>query len=373
MNNTAHLIDNAAIVGLLGTPVNCNSLTRVWNFDAVSEPEMSDPSPSPENGAAPADPGPKLLDRLRERIRLRHYSLRTEKAYSDWVKRYVRFHDLRHPATMGAEHVTAFLSSLANLRNVTASTQNQALAAILFLYREVLGVHLPWLHEITRAKRPRRLPVVLTRSEVHLIIGNMSGVHALVAKLMYGTGMRLMECLRLRVKDVELVRGEVIVRQGKGAKDRITMFPATLVDEMRAHLEGVRRVYRADRAAGFAGVELPDAYAIKNPGAAKNWGWHWVFPQDRLSVDPRTGITRRHHMFDQTFQRSLKRAAAKAGIAKPVSSHTLRHSFATHLMEAGYDIRTVQELLGHKDVSTTMIYTHVLNRGGRGVVSPLDR
>ena len=205
------------------------------------------------------------------------------------------------------------------------------------------------------------------------MIGHMEGMHALMAKLMYGTGLRLMECLRLRVKDIELARREVVVRQGKGAKDRITMFPATLVDGMTEHLRQVRRIYEHDRKAGIAGVELPDAYALKNPSAARSWTWHWVFPQDRLSVDPRTGITRRHHAFDQTFQRSLKRAAVKAGIAKPVSSHTLRHSFATHLMEAGYDIRTVQELLGHKDVSTTMIYTHVLNRGGRGVVSPLDR
>ena len=310
---------------------------------------------------------------MRERIRLRHYSLRTEKSYCDWVRRFIRFHGMRHPRTLGAQHVTAFLSSLANRRNVSASTQNQALAAVLFLYREVLGVQLPWLNEVTRAKRPRRLPVVLTRAEVHAIVAEMEGTHALIAKLMYGSGMRLMECLRLRVKDVELTRREIVVRQGKGAKDRVTMFPATLVDAMRGHMEKVRAMHARDRQRGIAGVELPDAYAVKNPGAAKSWAWHWIFPQDHLSVDPRTGITRRHHAYDQTFQRSLKRAAWKAGIAKPVSSHTLRHSFATHLMEAGYDIRTVQELLGHKDVSTTMIYTHVLNRGGRGVVSPLDR
>jgi len=339
---------------------------------------MSNPSTAPENGAPQADapengPPPRLLDQMREHIRLRHYSLRTERSYLDWVRRYIRFHGLKHPRDLGAEHVTAFLSSLANLRNVSASTQNQALAAILFLYRDVLRVELPWLHEVTRAKRPRRLPVVLTRAEVHVLFGHMRGVHALMARLIYGTGLRLMECLRLRVKDVELVRREIVVREGKGAKDRITMFPATLVGEMRAHLESVRLVHRRDRDRAIAGVELPHAYAIKNPQAGKGWSWHWVFPQDRLSVDPRTGITRRHHMFDQSFQRALKRAANKAGIVKPVSSHTLRHSFATHLMEAGYDIRTVQELLGHKDVSTTMIYTHVLNRGGRGVVSPLDR
>jgi integron integrase len=213
----------------------------------------------------------------------------------------------------------------------------------------------------------------LTRQEVHALLGRLGGTHALMARLMYGSGIRLMECLRLRVKDVELSRHEVIVRQGKGGKDRVTMFPATLVDEMTAHLAGVRKVYNGDRAGDVAGVELPDAYAVKNPRAGTAWGWHWVFPQDHLSADPRSRIVRRHHVFDQTFQRALKRAALAAGIVKPVSSHTLRHSFATHLMEAGYDIRTVQELLGHKDVSTTMIYTHVLNRGGRGVVSPLDR
>jgi integron integrase len=336
-------------------------------------PVLENPAPEAPAPAAPDPQPPRLLERMREQIRLRHYSLRTERSYCDWVRRYVRFHGMRHPRELGPEHMTAFLSSLANRRHVSASTQNQALAALLFLYREVLRVELPWLHEIARARRPRRLPVVLTRAEVHAMIGHMDGVHALMAKLMYGTGLRLMECLRLRVKDVELVRREVIVRQGKGAKDRITMFPASLVDEMVQHLARVRGIYDRDRKARIAGVELPDAYAVKNPRAAASWTWHWVFPQGHLSVDPRTGITRRHHAFDQTFQRSLKRAAAKAGIVKPVSSHTLRHSFATHLMEAGYDIRTVQELLGHKDVSTTMIYTHVLNRGGRGVVSPLDR
>jgi integron integrase len=289
------------------------------------------------------------------------------------VRRFILFHQRRHPRELGAEHVTAFLSSLANDRRVAAATQNQALAALLFLYRHALSIELPWMNEIVRAKRPRRLPVVLARTEVHALLARLAGTHALMARLMYGTGMRLTECLRLRVKDVDLVRRELVVRQGKGAKDRVTMFPASLVETMTAHLDFVRAIYDADRAAGIAGVELPDAYGTKNPGAATDWGWHWVFPQDRVSEDPRTGIRRRHHAYDQTFQRAVKRAARKAGIAKPVSTHTLRHSFATHLMEAGYDIRTVQELLGHKDVSTTMIYTHVLNRGGRGVVSPLDR
>jgi integron integrase len=334
---------------------------------------VTNTSPIPEKPAAASSGEPLLLERLRNRIRYRHYSLRTERAYEEWVRRYIRFHRRRHPRELGAEHVTAFLSSLATIRHVSASTQNQALAAILFLYREVLGIDLPWMEGILRAKRPRHLPVVLTRLEAHALLARMEGTHALMAKLMYGTGMRLMECLRLRVKDVELARHEIVVRQGKGGKDRITMFPISLVDEMTRHLREVRKVFDGDRAAEVAGVELPDAYEVKNPGAGKTWGWHWVFPQDHLSFDPRTHIHRRHHIFDQTFSRAIKRAAVSTGIVKPVSSHTLRHSFATHLMEAGYDIRTVQELLGHKDVSTTMIYTHVLNRGGRGVVSPLDR
>jgi integron integrase len=334
---------------------------------------MTNGAPSPANPSSRTPSELTLLERVRDRIRYRHYSLRTERAYEDWIRRYVRFHGRRHPRELSAEHVIAFLSSLATQRHVSASTQNQALAAILFLYREVLGIDLPWMEGITRAKRPRRLPVVLTRLEAHTLLGRIEGTHALMAKLMYGTGMRLMECLRLRVKDVDLAAHQVIVRQGKGARDRITMFPVTLVDEMSLHLRAVRKVFDGDRAADVAGVELPDAYAVKNPGAATSWNWHWVFPQDHLSFDPRSRIRRRHHVFDQTFSRSIKRAAKASGISKPISSHTLRHSFATHLMEAGYDIRTVQELLGHKDVSTTMIYTHVLNRGGRGVVSPLDR
>jgi integron integrase len=334
---------------------------------------MTKDAPSPAVGALAPPPTPRLSVQIRNAIRLRHYSYRTERTYLHWIGRYIRFHGRRHPRELGAQHVTAYLSSLAIDRHVSASTQNQALAAILFLYRVVLEVDLPWLHEVTRAKRPRRLPVVLSQQEAGALLGRLTGVHGLMARLMYGTGMRLMECLQLRVKDVDLVRREIIVRQGKGAKDRITMFPVTLIEPMKAHLVAVRGVYDGDRAAGFPGVELPDALAAKKPGAAESWGWHWVFPQDHLSVDPRSRIKRRHHAYDQTFQRAVKRAAFQAGIAKPVSSHTLRHSFATHLMEAGYDIRTVQELLGHKDVSTTMIYTHVLNRGGRGVVSPLDR
>ena len=334
---------------------------------------MADPASIPANPAALAVPPRRLLDVMRERLRLRHYSRRTEVAYVDWVRRFIRFNGRRHPRELGAADVTAFLSSLAVQRHVAASTQNQALAAVLFLYREVLALDLPWLTDVARAKRPRRLPVVLTRAEVRSLLDRMEGMHALMARLMYGSGMRLMECVELRVKDLDMARGEVVVRQGKGGKDRVTMFPASLAAEMAAHLEGVRQVHQRDRAAGVPGVALPDALAVKNPSAAESWGWFWVFPQDRLSVDPRCGVRRRHHAYEQTFQRALRQAAIRAGIAKPVSSHALRHSFATHLMEAGYDIRTVQELLGHRNVTTTMIYTHVLNRGGRGVVSPLDR
>jgi len=321
----------------------------------------------------PPPASPRLLDAVREAIRVRHYSVRTERTYVHWIVRFIRFNGRRHPRHLGAEQVTAFLSSLANQHHVAAATQNQALAAILFLYREVLRVELPWLDQVVRARRPKHLPTVLTRDEVRSILGCMSGVHGLMARLMYGTGMRIGECLALRVKDIELTRGEIVVRDGKGGKDRVTMLPASLGAALHDQLEESRRVFEHDRARNVPGVELPFAYERKKPNAGRTWGWHWLFPQDHLSIDPRLGIRRRHHAYGQTFQRALKVGARKAGIAKPVSSHTLRHSFATHLMEAGYDIRTVQELLGHRDVSTTMIYTHVLNRGGRGVVSPLDR
>jgi integron integrase len=320
-----------------------------------------------------APDAPRLPDVLRERIRLRHYSLRTERAYVGWVRRFISFHGHRHPRDMGAAEVMAFLGSLATDRNVAAATQNQALAALLFLYKDVLESELPWLDDIPRARRPRRLPTVLTREEVRRLLGQTEGAHALMARLLYGTGMRLSECLALRVKDVELARREIVVREGKGGKDRVTMLPEALAEPLREHLARVRTLWERDREQDLPGVELPFAYSRKHPGAGRQWAWHWVFPQRTLSVDPRTGIRRRHHAFDQTLQRAVKQAAVRARLAKPVSTHTLRHSFATHLMEAGYDIRTVQELLGHKDVSTTMIYTHVLNRGGRGVVSPLDR
>ncbi len=326
----------------------------------------------------PATPAPvfqtprQLLSALRDRIRFRHYSLRTERAYVHWTRRFIAFHSRRNPADLGITEVTSFLTSLATERKVASATQNQALAALLFLYKEVMQVELPWLDGVERAKGSRRLPTVLTRDEITRLFEHMSGTHALMARLKYGTGMRLMECLRLRVKDVDLARREIVIRESKGGRDRVTMLPSSLVGALRTHLETVRELFELDRRDSLPGVELPLAYERKNSGAGKTWPWQWIFPQRHLSVDPRTGIRRRHHAFDQTFQRAIKSAAAKARISKPVSTHTLRHSFATHLMEAGYDIRTVQELLGHKDVSTTMIYTHVLNRGGRGVVSPLD-
>lgn len=320
-----------------------------------------------------APPPPRLLDALRERIRLLHYSLRTERAYVQWARRFIRFHGRRHPRELGEAQVTAFLGSLATVGNVSASTQNQALAAILFLYKEVLGIELAWLENVPRAKRRRLLPSVLTAAEARSVLELMTGTHALMARLLYGTGMRLMECLRLRVKDLELERREILIREGKGGKDRVTMLPAALVGPLQEHLVRVRALFDRDRASGVPGVELPGALSRKYPNAGRQWAWQWVFPQRSLSIDPRSRIRRRHHAFGQTLQRAIKRAVHEAGIVKPVSTHTFRHSFATRLMEAGYDIRTVQELLGHKDVSTTMIYTHVLNRGGRGVVSPLDR
>ena len=313
-----------------------------------------------------------LLDRVRDKIRLKHYSIRTETAYVDWVRRFVVFHHRRHPRELGPEHVEAFLSHLAVQRNVAASTQNQAKSALLFLYKEVLGSELPWLDNVETAKRPQRLPVVLTRTEVDAVLSRMHGTSGLIARLLYGSGLRLMEAVRLRVKDIEAERCEILVRDGKGAKDRVTMLPSSLVDALRAHLVLVRELHAQDLAAGLPGVYLPYALDRKYPNAPREWAWQYVFPSDRLSVDPRSGLRRRHHVDEQNVQRAMRQALRDAGIAKFATPHTLRHSFATHLLQSGYDIRTVQELLGHSDVSTTMIYTHVLNRGGRGVVSPLD-
>jgi len=325
------------------------------------------------NSVSPQQP-PKLLDQLRASIRYRHYSLRTEQAYVHWVKRFIFFHNKRHPNDMGGPEVEAFLTYLADVGKVAVSTHQQALSALLFLYREVLKQDLPWMSDMGRPKTPKRLPVVLTETEVRRLLDRINDqTHQLMARLLYGTGMRLMECVRLRVKDVEFERREIVVRSGKGDKDRVTMLPGSLVQPLQAHLERVREIWLADRAADRPGVQLPNALDKKYPSAPIEWGWFWVFPAQTEAKDPRTGVIRRHHLYEQNLQRSIKLAVQIAGIAKPATTHTLRHSFATHLLQAGYDIRTVQELLGHSDVSTTMIYTHVLNKGGRGVVSPLDR
>lgn len=313
-----------------------------------------------------------LLDVVRSKIRAKHYSLRTEQAYVGWIRRFVQAHGRRHPRELGAAEVEAFLSQLAVQGQVSASTQNQALAAILFLYREVLQINLPWMDNVVRAKRSQRLPVVLSVEEVKRLLAAMDGRTWLMASLLYGTGMRLLECLRLRVKDVDFARSEITVRNGKGGKDRRTMLPQSLVTPLRREVERARVLHQSDLAAGFGETLLPFALSKKYPTAGREFAWQFVFPAVQRSIDPRTGIERRHHVDDAVLSRALKRAKAQAGIEKPLSAHTLRHSFATHLLEAGYDIRTIQELLGHKDVTTTQIYTHVLNRGGRGVRSPLD-
>jgi integron integrase len=317
---------------------------------------------------------PKLVDQIRSRLRLKHYSLRTEQAYVQWAKRYIIFHGKRHPREMGKQEIEVFLTSLAVDRNVSASTQTQALSALLFLYKEVLGIDFPWLTEITRAKRSARLPTVLNQEEVRALMAQVEEpLMDLIVRLLYGTGMRLLECLRLRIKDVDFIRNEIVIREGKGSKDRVTMLPLSLSARLRAHLAVVKAQHEADLALGKGEVWLPDALAVKYPNAPKEWGWQYIFPANGFSTDPRSGAVRRHHVDEKRVQRAVKLATAKTGIAKQVSPHVLRHSFATHLLESGYDIRTVQELLGHSDVSTTMIYTHVLNKGGRGVVSPLDR
>jgi len=316
---------------------------------------------------------PKLLDQVREKLRVKHYAIRTEQSYVDWIKRYIYFHDKTHPKDLGAQDVEAFLTHLAVAGKVSASTQNQAKSAILFLYREVLEIQLPWLDNVTQAKAPKKLPVVLTVAEVQAVLSRLSGSHLLIASLLYGGGMRLMEAVRLRVKDVEFARHEIIVREGKGFKDRVTMLPESIVASLQAHLLKVKTLHEEDLAAGYGEVYLPFALDKKYPNAGREWGWQYIFPSKNLSVDPRSGKTRRHHLDEKGVQRAVKQAVRDAGLVKLATPHTLRHSFATHLLQSGYDIRTVQELLGHSDVSTTMIYTHVLNKGGKGVVSPLDR
>ena len=331
------------------------------------------PADSAESEQPSVAPAPRLLDQVRQRIRVKHYSIRTETAYLDWIKRYIRFFDKRHPREMSAAHVERFLTHLAVEKDVAASTQNQAKSALLFLYKEVLAVELPWLDGVTQARVPKRLPVVLTKAEVARVLARMPhGVQQIAGGLLYGAGLRLMECLRLRVKDVEFARGEILVREGKGFKDRITMLPRGLSQSLAAHLEKVRELHLQDLAEGFGDVYLPHALDRKYPNAGREWGWQYVFPSGKRSVDPRSGVIRRHHMDEKTIQRAMRQAVRDARVVKPASPHTLRHSFATHLLEDGYDIRTVQELLGHSDVSTTMIYTHVLNRGAGGVRSPFD-
>ncbi|MBI5564483.1 MAG: integron integrase [Chloroflexi bacterium] len=336
----------------------------------------------------------KLLDQVRDMCRVKHYSRRTEDTYVDWIKRFIFFHHKRHPKDMGAKEIEAFLTHLAVEGNVAASTQNQAYSAILFLYRYVLHIDLPETINAIHAKKPARLPVVLTPTETHQVIDGLTGTYQLMAKLLYGSGLRLMECVRVRVKDLDFEQRQIIVRDPKGGHDRVTMLPASLVAPLQEHLKRVKLLHDQDLAAGYGRVYLPYALDCKYPTAAAEWGWQYVFPSDRLSIDPRSlpspvgsglktpdatkragagGEMRRHHMDESNLQRAVKDAVRLARLAKPISCHTFRHSFATHLLESGYDIRTVQELLGHKDVKTTMIYTHVLNRGGLAVRSPLDR
>lgn len=325
------------------------------------------PENTPSQSAAP-----KLLDQVSDKIRVKHYSIRTETQYIHWIKRFILYHNKRHPREMGAKEVESFLTHLATAGGVSAATQNQALSALLFLYREILAVNLPWLDNVIRAKKPQRLPVVLSKNEVGKILARMDGTYALMAQLLYGTGMRLMECCRLRVKDIDFERREILIRDGKGAKDRVTMLPESLIQLLQQQLAKRRQLYEDDLAKGMAEVFLPDALARKYPNAASDWAWQYVFCSGSYSVDPRSGRERRHHIDEKLLQRAMKKAVAASGVQKLATPHTLRHSFATHLLEGGYDIRTVQELLGHSDVSTTMIYTHVLNKGGKGVISPLD-
>lgn len=316
---------------------------------------------------------PRLLDRVRNALRVRHYSLRTEEAYINWIKRYIYFHNKKHPESLGEKEITGFLSYLATEKHVSASTQNQALSALLFLYKQVLEIELDWLTDVVRAKRPKRLPVVLSRPQLEQLFSLMDGRNKLLAELMYGSGLRLMECLRLRVKDIDFDYQHILVRSGKGNKDRVTVLPSNLIEKLTDQLDYAHNLHNTDLTEGFGRVHLPYALHRKYPNADREWGWQYVFPSGNRSRDPLDAQIKRHHLDEKNVQRAIRNAARKAGFTKPASSHTMRHCFATHLLEDGYDIRTVQQLLGHKDVKTTMIYTHVMQKGAQGVRSPLEK
>jgi integron integrase len=327
----------------------------------------------PDKTPPPPDQPPRLLGQMRDKLRTLHYSYRTEQQYLRWARRFILFHGKRHPGTMGAPEVEAFLTHLAVARKVSAATQNQALAALLFLYQKVLEVDLPWLHDVVRAKPSRHLPVVLTHKEVRAVLARLDDEYWLIASILYGGGLRLQEALQLRIKDVDFDLRQLVIRSGKGGKDRVTILPEAVVEPLQRHLDVVRAQHAQAMKRSHGGVELPHALERKYPAAPFEWGWQYVFPSKTASPDPRTGVVRRHHVFPDTVQRQVKRAVRAAGIDKPASCHTFRHCFATHLLERGYDIRTVQELLGHKDVKTTQIYTHVMRKGANAVRSPLDR
>jgi len=342
-------------------------------LDNIPKPVLKNQMPALASNGQIEPPPREMLDRVRDAIRVKHYSYQTEKSYVQWIRRFILFHNKRHPSEMGGDEVNAFLTHLATTENVAASTQNQALSAILFLYREVLQQELDLNLDAVRAKKPRRLPTVLTAEEVRAVLQQMEGVSQLVAKLLYGSGLRLNEALSLRVKDLDFAQKQLQIRDSKGMESRITMLPDALMESLQLHLSAVKLLHLQDLEHGCGEVHLPFALERKYPNAPKEWIWQYVFPSHSLVTDPRSGIVRRYHIHESNIQRAVKSAVVQARIQKRVSSHTFRHSFATHLLENGYDIRTVQELLGHKDVKTTMIYTHVLNRGGKGVISPLDR
>lgn len=373
---TAEGISRKQSLRQVGSPRRVVMMETVNASRASNQPfAVIDGGLSIKNGTPtpPTVQKPKLLDQVRQAIRTRHYSDKTEKAYVHWIKRFIFFHNKRHPAEMSEKEIAQFLSSLASELHVSASTQNQALNAILFLYREVLRKEIGYIDGVIRAKRPHRLPVVLTRQEVKSILGVLDHSDWLMLMLLYGAGLRLMECLQLRVKDIDFTSNQIIVRAGKGDKDRHTMLPTAVKEPLAKHLEIIKEQHQRDLEHGLGRVVLPNALDRKYPNAGKEWGWQWVFPATSHYTDRVTGEQRRHHLHESVLQKAVKTAVRKAGLAKPATPHTFRHSFATHLLEDGYDIRTVQELLGHRDVSTTMIYTHVLNRGGRGVNSPADR